>query len=485
MPFDNTYIRLPERFYSRQFPVPVAEPALIRVNHSLANLLGIDPQWLESDEGVRTIAGNEIPGGADPIATVYAGHQFGSWNPQLGDGRAVLLGEVIGSDGERYDIQLKGSGQTPYSRMGDGRAPLGPILREYIISEAMAVLGVPTSRSLAAVTTGEPVYREQTLPGAVLARVAKSHIRIGTIQFFASREDTEGLSLLINHVIDRHYPDLHDAENPALALLDRVLQKHASLVAKWQTVGFIHGVLNTDNILLSGETIDYGPCAFMDTYHPETVYSSIDQEGRYAYGNQPKITLWNLTCLAKALVPVLDKNEDVAIELAKSTLDRFPGYFFEENVASLRRKLGLTTNQEGDENLAKDFLDLLEAEKADFTLAFRRLSELAGNMPDINVGSLFTFTPAFDDWLTHWRKRCADENHDRRQLQMLATNPAIIPRNHLVEEVISTAMHDNDLSLFHRLADKLATPFSLGPDDMNYAAPPRPDQIVHQTFCGT
>ncbi|MBT8434875.1 MAG: YdiU family protein, partial [Gammaproteobacteria bacterium] len=287
MKFDNSFARLPERFYVRQAPVPVANPGLIRVNQSLARFLGIDPAWLESESGVHVIAGNQVPDGADPIATVYAGHQFGSWNPRLGDGRAILLGEVIGEDGERYDIQLKGSGLTPFSRGGDGRAPLGPILREYIVSEAMAALGIPTSRTLAAVTTGEFVYRERKLDGGVLARVARSHIRIGTLQFFASVNDMDGLKLLVDHVIARHYPDRIDSENPALSLLEQVIRGQASLVASWQGVGFIHGVMNTDNMLLSGETIDYGPCAFLDAYDSAAVYSSIDHGGRYAYRNQP------------------------------------------------------------------------------------------------------------------------------------------------------------------------------------------------------
>ena len=303
--FNNTYSELSKRFYSKQLPVPVTKPGLIRVNHDVASLLGIDPEWLASEEGINVIAGNLVPDGAEPIATVYAGHQFGSWNPQLGDGRAVLLGEVIGVDGERYDIQLKGSGQTPYSRSGDGRAPLGPVLREYILSEAMAALNIPTSRALAAVTTGEQVFRERALEGAILARVAKSHIRIGTLQFFAARSDTESVKTLVNHVIARHYPDSANSDNPALSLLEQVMARQAGLIARWQAVGFIHGVMNTDNMLLSGGTIDYGPCAFMDTYDPSSVYSSIDHGGRYAYRNQPYIAHWNLACLAQALVPLI------------------------------------------------------------------------------------------------------------------------------------------------------------------------------------
>jgi uncharacterized protein YdiU (UPF0061 family) len=484
VPFDNSYVQLPDYFYSRQLPQPVSRPGLIRVNNSLATLLGIDPAWLASEEGIATIAGNHIPDGADPIASVYAGHQFGSWNPQLGDGRAVLLGEVIGTDGERYDIQLKGSGQTPYSRMGDGRAPLGPVIREYIISEAMAALNIATSRTLAAVTTGDEVIREEALPGGVLARVAKSHIRIGTVQYLASRDDQDGLRLLINHVIQRHYPDISEDSNPALSLLNCVIQSQAELVASWQMIGFIHGVMNTDNVLLSGETIDYGPCAFMDTYDPAAVFSSIDQGGRYAYRNQPGIAHWNLACLAQALVPLLSDSEEDAIEMAKDALDRFPACFLEANASGLRRKLGLATSMDGDEILAKDFLDLLESHQKDFILSFRYLSELSGDQPSESVSSLFGFQSDFDDWLARWRERCQQEDFPNRQADMLATNPVIIPRNHLVEEAIASA-YQGDFDPFHKLLDKLASPYKFDSEDLRFIKPPRPEEVVRQTFCGT
>ena len=466
-------------------PEPASKPELIRVNRPLAELLGIDAEWLASDEGVSMVAGNALPAGSDPIATVYGGHQFGTWNPQLGDGRAVLLGEIVGGDSQRYDIQLKGSGQTPYSRMGDGRAPLGPVLREYVISEAMAVLGVPTSRSLAAVTTGDPVYRETALPGAVLARVARSHIRIGTIQFFAAQEDVEALRLLVEHVVERHYPDISGDCSPALSLLDKVMQVQADLVVRWQMIGFIHGVMNTDNMLLSGETIDYGPCAFMDSYDPETVYSSIDHGGRYAYRNQPGIAHWNIACLAQALLPVIADEEEAAIEQAKAALDQFPAYFLKANIKGLRAKLGLRTAREGDETLAKDFLDLLEREQADFTLAFRRLSEISGPEPEPSVRDIFDFEPVYGVWLEAWRSRCASEDFPGRQATMLSTNPAVIPRNHLVEDAIRAASDDDDLSVFESLNDVLANPFSLEDIDPKFTLPPRSDQIVRQTFCGT
>ncbi|MGV0035000.1 MAG: protein adenylyltransferase SelO [Candidatus Azotimanducaceae bacterium WSBS_2022_MAG_OTU7] len=489
VPFNNSYVQLPERFYSRQSPTKVAKPELIRTNPELARLLGIDPAWLSSEEGIATMAGNLVPEGADPIATVYAGHQFGSWNPQLGDGRAILLGEIVGTDDQRYDLQLKGSGQTPYSRMGDGRAPLGPVMREYIVSEAMAALGVPTSRSLAAVTTGEPVYREETLPGAVLARVAKSHIRIGTFQFFASQEDKEALGLLVNHVLDRHYPDTVDAgaslNTRALALLDNVMQAQAHLVASWQMVGFIHGVMNTDNVLLSGETIDYGPCAFMDSYNPDTVFSSIDHGGRYAYRNQPGIAHWNMACLAQALVSVIADKEEDAIEQAKEALDKFPAYFLDANVSGLRHKTGLATQQNEDETLTKDFLDLLEAHQLDFTLSFRRLSELSGAEPAASVSSLAGFPSTFDEWMARWKTRCDAEDNPTRQQKMLTTNPAIIPRNHLIEESINAAFTEGNFDLFNELVGNLATPFELTGVDLKFAKKPKPEQVVRQTFCGT
>lgn len=465
-------------------PEPVSKPELITVNRPLAELLGIDADWLVSDDGVSMVAGNRVPPDSDPIAMVYAGHQFGSWNPQLGDGRAVLLGEIVGQDSLRYDIQLKGSGQTPYSRMGDGRAPLGPVLREYIVSEAMAALHVPTSRSLAAVTTGDPVYRETALPGAVLARVARSHIRIGTTQFFAARQDLEALRLLVKHVIDRHYPDISKDPNPALSLLDKVMQAQAHLVVCWQMLGFIHGVMNTDNMLLSGETIDYGPCAFMDRYDPETVYSSIDHGGRYAYRNQPSIAHWNLACLAQALLPIITDEADVATEQAKAALDQFPNYFLEANMRGLRAKLGLRTKSKDDESLAKNFLDLLEREQVDFTLAFRRLAEISGPEPEPSVRDIFDFDVAFGAWLKAWQARCADEDFPGRQTAMLKTNPAIIPRNHLVEEAIQAAL-EGDFSVFETLNRVLANPFSLKNTEPKFTLPPRPDQMIRETFCGT
>ena len=482
--FNNSYVQLPERFYARQAPVPVADPALIRVNHELAGQLGIDPAWLESNEGINTIAGNHVPAGADPIATVYAGHQFGSFNPRLGDGRAILLGEVIGNDGERYDVQLKGSGITPFSRNGDGRAPLGPILREYLVSEAMAALGVATSRTLAAVTTGEGVYREQRLPGGVLVRVARSHIRIGTFQYFASTQDLDGLQLLIDHVIARHYPEVADNENPVLALFKQVSERLAMLIAHWQTVGFIHGVMNTDNMLLSGETIDFGPCAFMDGYDSAAVFSSIDHGSRYAYRNQPAITQWNLACLGQCLLSFIAEDETEATEAAQEVLNAFPEFYMKAYFDRLRGKFGLSEVQDEDEALMQEFLDLLEGGHHDFTLAFRRLSDLDEDTEEL--GALFEFPDSFTPWIERWQQRCASESLSAKQRKTLmqATNPAFIPRNHLVEQVISEA-YAGDFTLFHRLLERLQQPFAYDAGDSLLASPPKPHEVVQQTFCGT
>jgi len=484
IPFNNSYVNLPERFYAKQSPVPVSNPALIAANHALAEYLGIDPLWLESDEGVNVIAGNQLADGSEPIAAVYAGHQFGHWNPRLGDGRAVLLGEVVANDGQRYDIQLKGSGITPFSRNGDGRAPLGPIVRETIVSEAMAALGIPTSRTLAAVTTGDAVFRESRLDGGVLARVAKSHIRIGTLQYFASVEDSEGLKLLVDHIIERHFAEVRESENPVLSMFEQILKRQAYLIARWQGIGFIHGVMNTDNMLLSGETIDYGPCAFMDTFDSTALFSSIDHQGRYAYRNQPAIGHWNLACLAQALLPLFDVEEEKAVEMAQNSLNQFGGVYQKEYETVFASKLGLTTTQQDDEKLIQDFLDLLQNNRCDFTLAFRRLGELP--VDEEIIKPLFDFPDAFGDWLNRWQARCEQEStrYSERHQQMMATNPAFIPRNHLLEEAIQLA-YNGDFSLFHRLNKRLAKPFEYNAADQMLATPPRPEQIVQQTFCGT
>jgi uncharacterized protein YdiU (UPF0061 family) len=489
IPFDNSYARLPEAFYTRLAPTPVQHPGALRVNHPLAQQLGIDPLWLESAAGIQMVAGNEVPAGADPIATVYAGHQFGNYNPQLGDGRAILLGEVVAQDGKRYDIQLKGSGPTPYSRSADGRSPLGPVLREYIVSEAMHVLGVPTTRSLAAVTTGEQVVRERFLPGAVLARVASSHIRFGTFQFFAAKQDLGALRQLLDHVIVRHYPETLSTDNPALALLQGVVSRQAELVANWQLLGFIHGVMNTDNMLLCGETIDYGPCAFMDDFHPDKVYSSIDHAGRYAYRNQPAIAHWNLACLAQALSPLLHAEQEQALALAQEAIDAFPAQYSDAHTAGMACKLGLGKITTDDTALVEDLFQLMTEHKLDYTLTFRRLADLAdpAGAAGNSVAELFEIPDPLLPWLARWQARVAQEPGDagERQAAMYIANPVFIPRNHLVEEAIRAAEDNDDFGPFNQLVDVLAQPHQFREDLAHYATPPQPEQEVRQTFCGT
>jgi uncharacterized protein YdiU (UPF0061 family) len=480
IPFDNSYARLPDRFYARLDPTPVAAPKLIRLNVALAEQLGIDPGELATSDGVAVLAGNRVPPGAEPMALAYAGHQFGHFVPQLGDGRANLLGEVIGRDGIRRDIQLKGSGPTPFSRRGDGRAALGPVLREYLISEAMAALGVPTTRTLAAVTTGETVRRETTLPGAVLARVAASHIRVGTFQYFAAQGDEADVRLLADHAIARHYPDAAVAENPYRAFLDAVIGRQADLVARWLLIGFIHGVMNTDNCSIAGETIDYGPCAFMDAYDPGTVFSSIDHQGRYAYGNQPRIALWNLARLAECLLPLLGDSEDVAKEALSAFAPRFQAGYF----GGLRRKIGLLTEQEDDDNLTQDLLKLMAADGADFTLTFRKLCDAAeGPAGEAAVQARFKDTAAYDAWAARWRARLAKEAEPAAAMR--AVNPAFIPRNHLVEAALAAAVERADFQPFHDLLGVLSRPYHDDPALGRYAMPPNDEERVSQTFCGT
>jgi uncharacterized protein YdiU (UPF0061 family) len=487
-PFQNTYAALPASFFARVAPTPVTSPRLIKLNGPLAIHLGLDPDRLASPEGTEILAGKRIPDGADPIAMAYAGHQFGHFVPQLGDGRAILLGEVIDAEGVRRDIQLKGSGPTPFSRRGDGRAALGPVLREYIVSEAMAALGIPTTRSLAAVMTGESVLRETALPGAVLTRVASSHIRVGTFQYFAAREDTEGVRRLADHVIARHYPEAANAERPYYALLEGVIARQASLVARWLLVGFIHGVMNTDNTSISGETIDYGPCAFMDHYDPAKVFSSIDEMGRYAYANQPRIALWNLTRLAECLLPLFSDEQDTAIAEAQAALGGFAEAFNTAYKAGLRGKLGLFLERDGDQALAQDLLDAMAKNQADFTLTFRHLSDAAlGPDHDPEVRPLFADPAAYDEWAARWRQRTGEEPQDpaARRAAMRAVNPAFIPRNHLIEAVIEAAVNRDDFAPFEELLTVLSRPYQDQPAFARYAQAPEPHQCVLQTFCGT
>ncbi|WP_316180877.1 protein adenylyltransferase SelO [Bradyrhizobium sp. SZCCHNRI1009] len=486
-PFQNSYAALPDNFFARVAPTPVAAPRLIKLNRPLAEELGLNPTELETPEGAEILAGKTLPEGAEPIAMAYAGHQFGHFVPQLGDGRAVLLGEVVDRNGVRRDIQLKGSGPTPFSRRGDGRAALGPVLREYIVSEAMAALGIPTTRSLAAVVTGEQVYRGTALPGAVLTRVATSHIRVGTFQYFAARQDVDAVRRLADHVISRHYPDIAGTERPYHALLDAVIARQAKLIADWLLVGFIHGVMNTDNTSVSGETIDYGPCAFMDAYDPKQVFSSIDEFGRYAFANQPRIALWNLTRLAECLLPLFGDDKDEAIKEAEAALDGFAAEFTDAHQAGLRRKLGLFTRAEGDQPLAQALFDAMAAAKADFTLTFRRLSDAAGNGDLGEVRSLFEDPAGFDEWAARWQQRLTEEPQSpaERRAAMRKVNPAFIPRNHRIEAVITAAVENDDYAPFEELHAVLARPYDDRPDRADYADPPQPEEQVLQTFCGT
>jgi len=486
-PFDNSYARLPANFYARVEPTPVAEPWLIKLNRSLAEELGLDVEALER-EGAAIFSGNKVPAGAEPIAMAYAGHQFGTFVPQLGDGRAILLGEVIDRNGKRRDIQLKGSGQTPYSRRGDGRAALGPVLREYIVSEAMHALGIPTTRALAASVTGQPVYREEILPGAVFTRVAASHIRVGTFQFFAARGDIESVRMLADYVIDRHYPELKDDERPYLALFKAVAARQAELIARWLHVGFIHGVMNTDNMTISGETIDFGPCAFMDAYDPKKVFSSIDQFGRYAYANQPAIGQWNLARLAETLVTLFDAAADTAVNLANEVLTDYGPIFQSHWLEGMRLKIGLATAEDGDLDLVQCLLTLMLKGNADFTLTFRHLADSAEDeRADARLATLFEGSGELSPWLKDWRRRLERETQSPgdRAAAMRAVNPAFIPRNHRVEQAIEAASQSADFSLFEALLAVTAKPYEDQPQHAFYAEPPKPGEEVLQTFCGT
>jgi uncharacterized protein YdiU (UPF0061 family) len=482
--FDNSYSRTFEGFFARDQAEPAVAPKLLQFNHALAEELGLDPAALDSEAGLAIFAGNAVPDGAEPLAQAYAGHQFGGYAPQLGDGRALLLGEVIDIHQRRRDIQLKGSGRTRYSRGGDGKAALGPVLREYLIGEGMHALGIPTTRALAAVTTGDSVYREVPLPGGVLTRVAASHIRVGTFQFFAARGGVEKIRELAEYAIARHYPDLADSENPFLAFFAAVTNAQASLVARWMNIGFIHGVMNTDNMTISGETIDYGPCAFMDTYAPGTVFSSIDRQGRYAYGNQPTILSWNLTRLAETLVPLVDPVKDKAIELLTEVIQQAQPLYEKHWLAGMRAKLGLTKEDPNDLDLVNDLHWVMKDGKADFTLVFRRLSqELRGDLD--TVRNLFNQSGAFEVWSRRWRKRLEQEGAvgETRAQAMDRVNPIYIPRNHKVEEALSAAVQYEDMGPFTKLLAVLTRPFDETDGNEAYAEP-KPDPS-YKTFCGT
>lgn len=478
IPFENTYARLPEHFYSRQDPSPVATPQLVACNEPLAAELGIDRSWLHTSEALATFSGNALAEGSEPLAQAYAGHQFGGFSPQLGDGRVLLLGEVDCSLGRR-DIQLKGSGRTPYSRRGDGKSALGPVLREYLVSEAMHAMGVPTTRALAAVTTGESVFRQEgQVMGGVFTRVAASHLRVGTFQYFAAREDHDALRLLTDYTIQRHYPAAASAENNVQALLEGVISAQAKLIPHWMSLGFIHGVMNTDNCALSGETIDYGPCAFMEAFHPGCVFSSIDRQARYAWGNQPNIGLWNLSRFAETLLPLLDSDGDKAMALAEASLEQYSPQFSSHYHQRFGRKLGL--DEEGDPDFIRLTLERLAEHSVDFTLFFRHLTRIAGGESADPLTALFSQTSPAEDWLALWRKAAPSPNLEAMQ----AANPIRIPRNHRVEEVIQ-AGYRGDFTPFRQLQKALADPFFESAEFADYERRPSPEEVVHETFCGT
>lgn len=477
---DNSYASLPETFFTRQNPTPAASPKLVILNNPLAESLGLDTVELQREDGIAVFAGNSIPEGAMPLAEAYGGHQFGHFT-MLGDGRAVLLGEQITPRGERFDVQLKGSGRTRYSRGGDGRAALGPMLREYIISEAMHALGIPTTRSLAVVTTGETIIRESLLPGAVLTRVAASHIRVGTFQYASAWGAIDEICALSDYTIQRHYPEIEKDENPYLSLLREVIKRQASLIAKWQLVGFIHGVMNTDNMTISGETIDYGPCAFMDTYDPATVFSSIDVHGRYAYSNQPDIAAWNLARFAETLLPLLHEDEDQAVKLAQAEISDFPKLFRRKWLAGMRAKLGIFNEEQEDEALIEGLLNLMKEYGADYTNTFRALT--FDKMED---------TPMFDaaefsKWHDQWQARLGRQQEPKASSQelMQRSNPGVIPRNHRVEEALEAAVKQEDYSVMERLLNVLSKPFSHSPEQAEYCTLPPPSNRPYRTFCGT
>lgn len=477
---DNSYARLPKSFFSSINLNPVRSPKLAILNDTLATSLGLNVEALQSSDSVEVFAGNRIPEGAFPLAQAYAGHQFGHFT-MLGDGRALLLGEQITPGGERVDIQLKGSGRTPYSRRGDGRAALGPMLREYIISEAMHALGIPTTRSLAVVTTGESVFRETQQPGAILTRVAASHLRVGTFQYIANWGTVQELQTLADYTLQRHFPGSDNASNRYLFLLQEVIKRQADLIAKWQLVGFIHGVMNTDNMALSGETIDYGPCAFMDTYDPATVFSSIDMQGRYAYGNQPYIAGWNLARFAEALLPLLHDNEEQAVELAQDAISVFNELYDKHWLTGMRAKLGIFNEETEDQSLIEGLLSMMQKHHADYTNTFRALT--FNTLED----TVLFGTPEFNQWYELWQARLSrqQESKDSSHELMRSSNPAIIPRNHRVEEALEAAVKQGDYSVMQRLLHVLSRPYAHSCEQADYSTLPAPSSRPYQTFCGT
>ena len=482
IPFQNTYVQLSDSFFKKAEPAQVPAPTLVQVNDDLAEELGIDPQWLRSADGVEVMAGNSLAVGSEPIAQAYAGHQFGGFNPQLGDGRAILLGEIIDRNGVRRDLQLKGSGRTPYSRGGDGKSALGPAVREYILSEAMTALGVPSTRALGLVSTGESVLRQEgAVSGGVFTRVAASHIRIGTFQYFAAQRDMDAVKELADYTISRHYPECLCTADPQATYLEffkTVIRKQADLIAQWMSLGFIHGVMNTDNCAISGETLDYGPCAFIDVFHPQAVFSSIDVKGRYAWGKQPQIGIWNLSRLAECIQPLFHDDEAVAHGLAETALNTFPDRLREQYTLRFRAKFGLKDS--APDTLVQDGLSMLAKQRVDFTLFFRILTQRVAGKGDSVVSNLFSDKVAFDDWFSLWKKEFCSE----KLMEMQAANPVYIPRNHRVEEAIQAA-YRGDYSTFHQLNEVLSQPFTEREDYSDYELAPQSHEVVRETFCGT
>ena len=484
--FDNSFARSLEDFYVSCEAKPSIAPKLLLFNRGLAEELGLDPFTFDSDAGLAIFSGNAVPEGSEPLAQVYAGHQFGGFAPQLGDGRALLLGEIIDRERRRRDIQLKGSGRTPFSRGGDGKAPLGPVLREYLIGESMHSLGVPTTRALAAVATGEVILRETPVPGAVLTRVAASHIRVGTFQFFAARGDADKVRELADYAIARHYPEAADTENQYLAFFDAVADSQAALVARWMSIGFIHGVMNTDNMTISGETIDYGPCAFMDSYVPSTVFSSIDTHGRYAYANQPLILFWIMARLGETLIPQIHPNMERAIDVLNEALERLQRLYENYWLTGMRTKIGLSIEEADDLELVNELLSVMEAGAADFALVFRRLSQiLRGDAA--KARQLFNNPGAFDIWTQRWHDRLAKEEKtmEATAQAMERVNPLYIPRNHKVEEALSAAVEMENMGPFTDLLSVLSRPFDEVAENETYAEPAPFAAVPYQTFCGT
>ena len=494
IPFSNRYVALGQAFYDKVDPVPVENPGLVKFNEPLARDLGISTDGLDSDDLAAFFSGNRLPDGAEPLAMAYAGHQFGHFVPQLGDGRALLLGEVVSPGGECFDIHLKGTGRTLYSRNGDGRAALGPVLREYLVSEAMAGLGVPTTRALAAVTTGEQVVRERMIPGGIITRIARSFVRVGTFQYFSVRDDLESVRALADHVLECNYPRAREADHSHVAMFREMATGQAALIARWMQLGFIHGVMNTDNMSIAGETIDYGPCAFMDAYAHDKVFSSIDRNGRYAYNNQPSIGLWNLTRLAETLLPLLAESTEAAVETAQDVLKDYILAYQQHWLAGMRAKCGLAADADKaiadeDQALIEALFNTMAEGGADFTLTFHYLSRLAAepSEADNEFRHLFDNKSALDAWLARWRQRLGHEarNDTERQAAMRAVNPVYIPRNHQIEAVIRAAEDHGDFSPFHALHEVLANPYTYQSGRDHYLQPPKPDEVVTQTFCGT